>query len=513
MRSSFLLLIVLTAVCVACGRRDTSDVGCESSRCMALRAQHLNNITPGPGIVPQLTVILDTMRAAGRDDCYFAVANVLVDRLFSDGRYAEADSMAVMMEREGRAEDNPVAMAMAHRVRGQMLYKLSQPRRAFAELAAARRLVGSADSSLNAFSTAASIDEWLWITARTLDDTVQCDSAALRYDGAVRHWLARGWADSTAHFRVSAAAMMACADLDRGDLAGAGRRLDSARTLFVPGLPARAYEHYYAVRSRLCASTGDYDAALAAVDTLLDTHAGFQWFYLDDLLAKAHIYSIWGRPAEAAAVYHTYVAARDSLSIAQVDGRLQDLSALYRSELDREHRRASAFRLIGVGAVALLLLALLILSVRNAARERRKNRLLVRRLSELDRRMQPESHQEPVSDIERLDIYMLSARPYTDPAFSRSELAAAVGMSGESVARIIRESRGSTVLAYINSYRLDEARRVLESDSAETLTEIATRLGFGTLRTFQRTFSERYSMPPSRYRALARENNALSDSF
>ena len=44
------------------------------------------------------------------------------------------------------------------------------------------------------------------------------------------------------------------------------------------------------------------------------------------------------------------------------------------------------------------------------------------------------------------------------------------------------------------------------SDSTETLTEIAARLGFGTLRTFQRTFSDRFSMPPSRYRSLARKN-------
>lgn len=69
---------------------------------------------------------------------------------------------------------------------------------------------------------------------------------------------------------------------------------------------------------------------------------------------------------------------------------------------------------------------------------------------------------------------------------------------------MIREARGTTVLAYINGHRLAEARRVLESDSTETLTEIATRLGFGTLRTFQRTFSDRYAMPPSRYRSLAR---------
>ena len=100
---------------------------------------------------------------------------------------------------------------------------------------------------------------------------------------------------------------------------------------------------------------------------------------------------------------------------------------------------------------------------------------------------------------------MMAERPYVDPSFGRQALAKAVGMSPEQVAALVRDARGTTVLGYINSHRLDEARRVLESDSDETLTEIAGRLGFGTLRTFQRTFSERYAMPPSRYRTLAHE--------
>lgn len=78
---------------------------------------------------------------------------------------------------------------------------------------------------------------------------------------------------------------------------------------------------------------------------------------------------------------------------------------------------------------------------------------------------------------------MMAGRPYVDPSFGRQALAKAVGMSPEQVAALVRDARGTTVLGYINSHRL----------------------GFGTLRTFQRTFSERYAMPPSRYRTLAHE--------
>lgn len=101
---------------------------------------------------------------------------------------------------------------------------------------------------------------------------------------------------------------------------------------------------------------------------------------------------------------------------------------------------------------------------------------------------------------------MDTEQPYVNPALGRQELARAMQVSPDAVARSIRDARDLSVLAYINSHRLDHARRVLESDSTETLTEIAARLGFGTLRTFQRTFSDRFSMPPSRYRSLARKN-------
>ena len=116
------------------------------------------------------------------------------------------------------------------------------------------------------------------------------------------------------------------------------------------------------------------------------------------------------------------------------------------------------------------------------------------------------------SEIERLDQYMRDEQPFTDAALSRRELAAWLGTTPEGVARLIRTERDMTVLAYINAARLDEARRVLESDSQETLTEIASRLGFGTLRTFQRSFSERYSMPPSRYRAIAHESRPVENN-
>ncbi len=66
-----------------------------------LRVQQLQNLNPGdPAVVPVMEAIIDSMRVSRRDACYFGAVNVLIDRLFSDGRYTEADSLAVRQDKE-----------------------------------------------------------------------------------------------------------------------------------------------------------------------------------------------------------------------------------------------------------------------------------------------------------------------------------------------------------------------------------------------------------------------------
>lgn len=496
-RVIFIAFFVIAAVFGAMGADNTGR------RDMVLRAQALLNLGARGDVVGELEAIADSLGQTEKDGFYFATLNVLVDRLFSESRFAEADSAVLRMENEALSAGNPLARAMSRRVRGQMLYKLSQPEKALVEFDSALAVTPDFRTDLNAFSTFASINEWRVIVARALGDTTARNDARTRYAAAVDSWKARGWRDSTAHFEVTALAFKAPALPPRE----AQALMDSAARLMRPDLPARAYEHYWWRRAIMAADSGDYGDALAAVDVLLKAHESFIWFYLDDLRLKARILALGGRPAESLAVSDRYTEMRDSLTAEQIGSQLADLSTLYRTKIEREHRRAMTYRLVGIGGIAVLLLLLLIVSLCFAARQRRRNRLLVDRLKELDRPVPQTAPGETgeVAGISRLDAYMMAERPYVDPSFGRQALAKAVGMSPEQVAALVRDARSTTVLGYINSHRLDEARRVLESDSDETLTEIAGRLGFGTLRTFQRTFSERYAMPPSRYRTLAHE--------
>ena len=82
--------------CKGTGMKGTG--GEQESLRQVLYIQSLYNNHPGEEIVPQITSVIDSMRSAGRNPYYFAALNILIDRLFSDCLFAEADSLAVRME-------------------------------------------------------------------------------------------------------------------------------------------------------------------------------------------------------------------------------------------------------------------------------------------------------------------------------------------------------------------------------------------------------------------------------
>lgn len=519
MRRNLGCLLILTAISMSilslfsCGKKNHNEEDHENETLrQVLYVQSLYNNNPAEDIVPEIIQVIDSMNNSGRNPYYFAAVNILIDRLFSDGRFAEADSLAVRMEEEALEDRDSLSMVMAKRVRAQMYYKLSQPERAFKELETAEAFVTYPYRSRSDFGTATSIQEWLWIVSRELGDTLNMNKAGMQYAKIVEESnLLNRWNDSTNHYPVTALVFKAENAFSNGNIALAKSLLDSAGAKILPDLPSRAYEHLYAVRCRVRAADADWKGAIADVDTLLATHKNFPWFYLKDLLLKAEILNMAGDHEESAAAYSSYIAFHDSLSAKIADKRLHDLTVLYRTEIDQEQRRADRFRLLAFGSVILLLLLLLSLALLHAVREKKRIRHLVERLKDLDRVTENRCNGEEIEEtnkdsvINSLDRYMRGERPYTDPALGRKELAAFAGVTQDALGQIIRNEKGLSVHAYINSFRLVEARKILDSDSSEGIAEMALRLGFGTSRTLQRAFKDRYDMSPTQYRIAANE--------
>ena len=97
-----------------------------------------------------------------------------------------------------------------------------------------------------------------------------------------------------------------------------------------------------------------------------------------------------------------------------------------------------------------------------------------------------------------LQILQYCARHYREE-ISVGSIAAALSLSRSSVSHIFSLRIGMNFCDYINGLRLSDAAALLKN-KGYSVTEIAGRVGFGTIRTFNRAFLKQYGMSPSLYR-------------
>jgi transcriptional regulator GlxA family with amidase domain len=83
---------------------------------------------------------------------------------------------------------------------------------------------------------------------------------------------------------------------------------------------------------------------------------------------------------------------------------------------------------------------------------------------------------------------------------SVSSLARRAAMSPRNFARIFREEIGETPARYIDTLRVEAARRQLET-TALSLDEVAETCGFGSAEVLRRTFFRRIGTTPGKYRS------------
>jgi transcriptional regulator GlxA family with amidase domain len=88
---------------------------------------------------------------------------------------------------------------------------------------------------------------------------------------------------------------------------------------------------------------------------------------------------------------------------------------------------------------------------------------------------------------------------YPDQDLSVAALARRAGMSERNFTRVFAAETGRTPAAYVESVRLEAARRLLETTDA-TLEAVARACGFGTVETLHRCFKRSLRVTPGQYR-------------
>ena len=87
---------------------------------------------------------------------------------------------------------------------------------------------------------------------------------------------------------------------------------------------------------------------------------------------------------------------------------------------------------------------------------------------------------------------------YAEP-ISRTDLARHVALSEDYLTACFRKELGVTPIAYLNRYRVHQARQLL-TDTGKSITEIALEVGFSDSGYFSRVFRREVGVSPEAYR-------------
>ena len=91
-------------------------------------------------------------------------------------------------------------------------------------------------------------------------------------------------------------------------------------------------------------------------------------------------------------------------------------------------------------------------------------------------------------------IHTTTAEP-----ISRTDLARHVALSEDYLTSCFRKELGVTPIAYLNRYRVNQARQLL-TDTSKSITEIALEVGFSDSGYFSRVFRREVGVSPEAYR-------------
>lgn len=113
--------------------------------------------------------------------------------------------------------------------------------------------------------------------------------------------------------------------------------------------------------------------------------------------------------------------------------------------------------------------------------------------------------------LKKLLAAMEAEKPYTDGDLTLAKLAARLSLSPHHLSQIINERLGQNFFDFINTYRVEEAKRKLFDPATKhySLLAIAEEVGFNSKSAFNTAFKKQTSMTPSEFRKASNGNGQL----
>jgi AraC-like DNA-binding protein len=117
---------------------------------------------------------------------------------------------------------------------------------------------------------------------------------------------------------------------------------------------------------------------------------------------------------------------------------------------------------------------------------------------------EPEGQKDKIKPemIEQLARHMEKEKPYLTPALTLEKLAGQLRMQPRLLSNIINRHFDCNFFEFINSYRVEEAKRMLADKqyADKNMLDIMLDVGFNSKATFNTLFKKKAGMTPSEYR-------------
>ena len=103
-------------------------------------------------------------------------------------------------------------------------------------------------------------------------------------------------------------------------------------------------------------------------------------------------------------------------------------------------------------------------------------------------------------------------RLYLDPELSIEKLSKATTISSRNISQVINEILKQNFYEFVNSYRIEEAKRQLSNpdDADKTVLEILYSVGYNSKSAFNLTFKKNTGLTPSEFRLQNMEKSMIS---
>ncbi|MEL7269858.1 MAG: helix-turn-helix domain-containing protein [Bacteroidota bacterium] len=99
-----------------------------------------------------------------------------------------------------------------------------------------------------------------------------------------------------------------------------------------------------------------------------------------------------------------------------------------------------------------------------------------------------------------LKVLMEEEKIYIQPDLKLSDLASKIKVSTHTLSQFLNERLGKSFPSYINEYRIQEAKQLIQSDHRIKLEAVAYDSGFNSKSTFNSAFKKITGVTPSKFK-------------